>query len=94
MGKIEYSGECLCGGKILTAFKKPTRFQHSIAKALCQGCQSEFMLYCYLEYNDGVRAYMPSHEVVTATKKLRDAVMVKQEALLAEKKFKESTPPL
>jgi hypothetical protein len=78
MAKIEYSAECLCGGKILTTFKKPTRMQHSISKVRCQGCQSEFMFSFHVEYNEGARAYVPSHEVVNMTDKLKSVVKEKK----------------
>lgn len=81
MAKIEYSAECLCGGKLLTTFKKPTRFQHSVSKAACSGCSSEFQFSCYVEYNEGARAYVPSHEVVNMTAKLREVLKAKTEQL-------------
>jgi hypothetical protein len=72
MAILEYSAECLCGGKIITTFKKPTRFQHSISRTHCQGCGSEFMFTFTIEYKDGVRAYVPDHEVVQMTGKLKE----------------------
>jgi hypothetical protein len=75
MAKLEYSGECRCGGKIKTMFKKPTRFQPSIARAKCQGCKSDFLFTCLVEYSDdGQRAYMPTHKVTRMTPALKEAL--------------------
>jgi hypothetical protein len=74
MARIEYKAECLCGGKLETTFKKPTRFQPSVSKALCQGCASEFMFTCSIEYANNERAYVPEHKVLRMTAKLKEAL--------------------
>lgn len=78
MAKLEHSAECRCGGKMVTMFKKPTRFQPSIAKAICPGCGSEFMFTYTVEYHKGARAYVPEHKVMYMTKKLE--AIAKQKA--------------
>lgn len=71
MAKMEYSAECRCGGKILVTFKKPTRFQPSIAKATCKGCGSKFLFTYSVEYSGGQRAYVPEHKVLKMTPGLK-----------------------
>ena len=85
MAKLEYSAECLCGGKIITTFKKPTRMQQTISKATCSVCRSEFMFAFSVEYNDGKRAYMPEHEVTHMTPKLQAVMKAKRAEKLNEK---------
>lgn len=70
MAKMEYSAECLCGGKIITSFKKPTRMQHSVSKTICNNCKSEFQFTFSVQYSDGAKVFMPEHEVVHMTEKL------------------------
>ncbi len=84
MAKIEYSAECLCGGKIITTFKKPTRMQHSVSRASCKGCDSKFMFTFSLEYNEGARAYVPEHEVDVVTPKLKAALNAKKKEMAAK----------
>jgi len=79
MAKIEYQAQCLCGGQIITTFKKPTRFQPSIALALCQGCGSRFMFTYSVEYANGQRAYVPEHKVLKMTAKLNEALEAKKQ---------------
>lgn len=87
MAKIEYSAECLCGGKMLTTFKNPTRFQHSVSRVTCGGCGSEFMFLFSVEYDENnVRAIMPTHEAINLTPKLLDAIKKHNEKKVKEAK--------
>ncbi len=74
MAKIEYKAECLCGGRLETTFKKPTRFEPTIKRAICSGCSSEFLFTYSVEYNGGMRAYVPEHKVLRMTAKLKNAL--------------------
>jgi hypothetical protein len=79
MAKLEYTAQCLCGGKLTTTFKKPTRMQPTVAKTPCQGCGSEFMFTFSIEYSDGHRAYVPGNEIMHMTTKLKDVLKAKKE---------------
>jgi hypothetical protein len=81
MAKLEYSAECLCGGTLATVFKKPTRMQPSVARAQCKGCKSEFMFTFSVEYSDGHRAYVPGHELIHMTEKLKEVLRAKKEQM-------------
>lgn len=84
MAKIEYSAECLCGGQIKTVFKKPTRFQPSIARGRCKGCESEFMFTYSVEYSGGQRAYVPEHKPINVTPKLFALVEAKRQEQMSK----------
>jgi hypothetical protein len=77
MSKLEYSGECKCGGKIVIMLKKPTRFEPTITRTKCRWCLSEFMFTFSVEYANGQRAYVPEHEVVHMTPLLKAALEAK-----------------
>lgn len=78
MAKIEYQAECLCGGEILTTFKKPTRMQPTVTLTTCRGCHSQFMFTFSVEYHEGLRAYVPEHEVMQMTPKLKKVLKAKK----------------
>jgi hypothetical protein len=78
MAKIEYKAECLCGGEILLIYKKPTRFEPTIARTKCKGCLSEFLFAFSVEYSGGQRAYVPEHSMMNVTPKLREAINAKK----------------
>lgn len=81
MAKLEYSAECLCGGKILTTFKKPTVFQHTVSRVRCHGCDSEFLFSFSIDRNEKGRMYIADHVVSSMSEKLEQKVKEKKEEL-------------
>jgi hypothetical protein len=73
MDRLEYTAECLCGGKFLCLFKKPTRMQHTLSKAKCSNCKSEAQFYCFKGQNEkGQTHYYCDHDVIEMTDILKN----------------------
>ena len=81
MATLEYKAECLCGGGLTCSFKKPTRMQHSVSFALCDGCGSRFMFSCAAGANENGRYYKADHVLTKMTDSLKQKLKQKKEAL-------------
>ena len=77
MARLEYQAECVCGGKILAVFKKPTQMQPTLRKASCRECKSVFMFTCFKGQNEKGPYYYTKHEVTDMTRQLKDKLKEK-----------------
>ncbi len=77
MAKLEYTAECLCGGKYECLFKKPTLMQHSVNKSFCDKCKSEAQFYCFKGQNDKGPYFYVDHDAITMTDELKNKMKEK-----------------
>jgi hypothetical protein len=67
--------ECPCGQKLQSRMKKPTWYEHSIAKLVCKVCGSRFLLSCVREKSeDGSRVFRSHIDILELSDEAKQIV--------------------